>query len=42
MFKSKDEGLLADLRPGQAVVLQGTCTGKMMNVILRDGMILGR
>jgi hypothetical protein len=40
MFNSRDEGLLADLRPGQAVVLQGTCTGKMWNVILEQGTIL--
>lgn len=36
MFSKNDEAALAPLRQGDTVTIAGTCSGKMMNVILHD------
>jgi hypothetical protein len=36
MFKEADQGVLADLRPGQTVVIGGKCSGKMGNVLMQE------
>jgi hypothetical protein len=36
MFKEADQGVLADLHPGQTVVIGGKCAGKMGNVLMQE------
>jgi hypothetical protein len=36
MFNKSEERILADLQPGQVVVIGGKCAGKMGNVLIRE------
>lgn len=36
MFKKSDEMILANLSPGQTIVIGGKCAGKMGNVLMRE------
>lgn len=36
MFKKSEESVLADLQPGQVIVVGGKCAGKMGNVLMRE------